>query len=174
MKLRQAITQAILLAALAALAALAFNAFQPNGIDPFRRQILIPAVDRTGSAAEDSAGAESEGIRFVSLEELQGIIEGGDPVIDARTEGEYAEGHIPGAILCDYYQMGVYLDEVLPRLSPRMRIGIYCTGPLCDDSEMLARELFVLGYTNLCVFRGGIEEWTEAGLPVETGSGEDR
>ena len=44
-----------------------------------------------------------------------------------------------------------------------------CAGPECEDSELLARELYTMGYTNLLVFRGGYEAWTEAGLPVETG-----
>lgn len=172
MKMLRAILQAALLAALAAVAALAFNAVQPNGIDPFRRPVEVPIVDGGGDHAGELAGEPHEGIRYIPLEDLQRMIEAGDPVIDARTAGEYEGGHIPGAILCDYYEMGTCFPRVLPRLAPSMRIAVYCTGPLCEDSDMLARELYALGYTNLHVFRGGIEEWTEAGLPLETGPGE--
>ena len=38
---------------------------------------------------------------------------------------------------------------------------------------MLARELYTLGYTKLCVFKGGIEAWTEAGLELEYGPEEE-
>jgi rhodanese-related sulfurtransferase len=174
MKILRAITQAILLAAVAAGVAFAFNAVQPNGIDPFRRPAEVPVLDRSGGEPRDSTAAPHEGIAYISLEEFREILDAGDPVLDARTAREYEEGHIPGAILCDYYEMGTYFPKVLPLLAPKMRIGIYCTGPLCDDSEMLARELFTIGYTNLCVFSGGIEEWTDAGLSLETGQGEER
>lgn len=174
MKLMRAIIQAIIVAAVAAVAALVFNAAQPNGIDPFRRPVAVPVVDGTSVAPGGDSGAPQEGIRYISLEQMREILEAGDPVLDARTAGEYAEGHIPGAVLCDYYEMGTYFDRVLPRLTPETRIGVYCSGPLCEDSEMLARELYAIGYTNLHVFRGGIEEWTEAGLPLETSNGEGR
>lgn len=172
MKMLRALLQAVLVVAAAAVAALAFNAAQPNGIDPFRRPVDVPIVDRTAAGGGDSVEAAHEGICFVSLEEFREIVEAGDPVLDARTAVEYDEGHVPGAILCDYFEMGTYFEKVLPGLAPKMRIGVYCSGPLCDDSEMLARELYALGFTNLCVFRGGYEEWTEAGLPVEAGFGE--
>jgi rhodanese-related sulfurtransferase len=174
MKMLRAITQGVLLAAVAAGVAFAFNAVQPNGIDPFRRPAEVPVVVGDSTSSPDGPAAPHEGIRYVSLEEFREILDAGDPVLDARTDREYEEGHIPGAILCDYYETGNYFEKVLPLLAPRMRIGIYCTGPLCEDSEMLARELYTLGYTNLCVFRGGIEEWTDAGLPLETGQGEER
>ncbi|MDD3641988.1 MAG: rhodanese-like domain-containing protein [Candidatus Krumholzibacteria bacterium] len=174
MKLVRAITQAVLLAAVAAAAAFAYNAVQPNGIDPFRRPAEAPVVDRTLDLPGDGSGEPREGISYISLEELREMLEAGDPVIDARTAGEFEGGHIPGAILCDYYEMGTYFRTVLPRLSPEMRIAVYCSGPLCEDSEMLARELYALGYTDLRVFRGGIEEWTAAGMPLEAGYGEDR
>jgi rhodanese-related sulfurtransferase len=169
MRVKRAIAQAVALVLLGTGAGFIFNAISANGIDPFRKLENVPIIENGETSITEIDPDDQDGICFVSLEELQEIIESGFPVIDARTSGEYETGHIPGAILLDYFEMGHYFDSVLPRLSPEDRIGVYCTGPLCDDSEMLAKELYTLGYTKLCVFRGGMEEWVEAGLPVEHG-----
>ena len=90
-------------------------------------------------------------------------------LIDARTRPEYEEGHIPGAILIDYYEMGRYLKDLLPTLDPAQRTIVYCYGPDCEDAELLARELYMLGFTDLLVFEGGFEEWVDSGREIEGG-----
>ncbi len=170
MRLRRAIAQAVLVALVAAAAAFIHNALSENGIDPMRDLGEVPVFESGQPLQGGAAVEDAEGDRLVSLEEFRELMEAGNPVLDARTPDEYRSGHIPGAILCDYYEMGRYFDRVLPRLDPAQRLGVYCSGPSCDDSEMLARELYSMGYTRLCVFKGGIEEWTEAGLPLEYGA----
>jgi rhodanese-related sulfurtransferase len=169
MRLKRAIAQAIVLVLIGAAAGLVHNAFSVNGIDPFRKLDDVPVYDNGETGAVGSGQEDMDGICLVSLDEFREMVDGGMPILDARTAEEYESGHIPGAILCDYFEMGYYFESVLPMLSPEDRIGIYCTGPTCDDSEMLARELYALGYTKLCVYRGGIEKWLEAGLPIEHG-----
>jgi rhodanese-related sulfurtransferase len=168
MKIKSTITQAAAIVLIGAVAGMINNAFSVNGIDPFRK-LDAPVFDRAETEAAESGREERDGICFVSLDEFREFVETGAPVLDARTSDEYEAGHIPGAMLCDYFELGYYLDIVLPRLNPDEEIGIYCTGPSCDDSEMLARELYAMGYKRLCVFSGGMEEWIEAGLPVEHG-----
>jgi len=169
MKIKRAIAQAAVLIVSGAAAGLINNAFSVNGIDPFRRIADVPVFEEAGQDTTGSVLEERDGICYVSLKEFQAMIDAGDVVIDARTSDEYETGHVPGAILLDYFEMGYYLDSVLPRLDPNRKIGVYCAGPNCDDSEMLARELYSMGYKKLCVFRGGMEEWNEAGKPVEHG-----
>ena len=72
-------------------------------------------------------------------------------------------------MLFDYYDMGTYRDQVLPLLSNEREIMVYCSEATCDDSELLAKELYLLGFTKLLVFKGGFAEWSGAGLPVERG-----
>jgi rhodanese-related sulfurtransferase len=169
MRIWRAITQAAAIVLLGAAAGLLNNAFSVNGIDPFRKYDHVPVYENGEAPAEEAGIPDKEGVCFVTLEEFQQIYDAGYPVIDARTASEYESGHIPGAMLCDYFEMGRYFETVLPRLSREEKIAVYCTGPSCDDSEMLAKELYTLGYTKLCVFRGGIEEWTEAGFELEYG-----
>jgi rhodanese-related sulfurtransferase len=171
MKIKSAISQAAAIVLIGAVAGMINNAFSVNGIDPFRK-LDVPVFENAETKPGEQGREERDGICFVSLDEFREILDAGSPVLDARTSDEYESGHIPGAILCDYFELGYYLDSVLPRLSPEEEIAIYCSGPSCDDSEMLAKELYSLGYKKLCVFRGGMEEWIEAGLPLEHGAEE--
>lgn len=161
-RIRYGIIQAIILTAISVIAAFTFNAFSENGINPFRKMNGVPVVE--GFQTE-----EAEGIKVVGLDEFRSLLDGGGIVLDSRTAADYEQGHIPGAMLLDYFEFGSYVDSVTPYLSFDEEFAIYCTGPYCDDSELLARELFALGYRKINVFRGGIEGWTEAGLPLETG-----
>lgn len=75
-------------------------------------------------------------------------------LIDARTEEEYAEGHIEGAILIPEYEIEERANSVLP--DKDALILVYCRSGRRSKiaSEALAR----LGYTNVKEF-GGIIDW---------------
>lgn len=165
-RLKGAILQALAVVVIGAVVAFAHNAIDVNGINPFRKINDVPVVENRVPEEETN---ETEGIRFVTLGGFRELLEAGRTVIDARTAGEYEEGHVPGAVLLDYYEMGSYLQEVLSGLSMDEEIIFYCAGPECKDSELLARELYMMGFTKLLVFRGGWEEWEAAGLAVERG-----
>jgi len=154
-----AIAQALVVVAVAVAAGLVFNALSPKGINPFKRPVHVPV----------SLDGGQRGIRIISLDEARAAVESGVSVIDARRKEDFEKGHIPGAMLLDYYEMGTYKDRVLHRLSNDQLIMIYCSEFSCDDSELLAKELYMLGYMRLVVFRGGFAEWSAAGLPVERG-----
>ncbi len=169
MKVKRAIAQAAALVLLGTVAGLVHNGFSANGINPFRKLDGVPVYDNGEKPLGKTDPEDHDGICYVSFEEFREIVDAGYPVLDSRTSDEYESGHVPGAMLCDYFEMGRHFEMVLPRLSPEEMIGIYCSGPRCDDSEMLARELYNMGYTRLCVFRGGMAEWEEAGLTLEHG-----
>ena len=46
-------------------------------------------------------------------------------------------------------------------------IVVYCAGPKCPQSRFAAEKLGKLGYENARAYEGGIQEWKEAGLPIE-------
>ena len=163
---RSAIIQLFAIAVVGTVVAFTFNAFSVNGISPLRKTANVPVVEN------GEAPPELEAIRLVTLEEFRAFRDGGGIVIDARTREEYESGHVPGAILLDYYEMGYYLDDVLARLAPEVEVAFYCTSYDCEDSELLAREFYLLGYRDLLVYRGGMMEWEDAGLEIERGTGE--
>lgn len=79
-------------------------------------------------------------------------------IIDARTESEFAEGHIEGAILIPEYEIAERAEKELP--DKDALILVYCRSG--RRSKIASEELVKLGYTNVKEF-GGIIDW-----PYET------
>ena len=79
-------------------------------------------------------------------------------IIDARTEEEYAEGHIENAILIPEYEIKDRAEKELP--DKDALILVYCRSG--RRSKIASEELVNLGYTNVKEF-GGIIDW-----PYET------
>jgi len=73
-------------------------------------------------------------------------------VLDVRTEREYNSGHIPGAKLLPYDQIG----EVLPGEDKKQPIVVYCRSG--NRSAIAKASLERLGYTNVVDF-GGLYRW---------------
>ena len=80
--------------------------------------------------------------------------EGGYVIIDARTQSEYDDGHIPGAILIPYGEIADRAEKELP--DKDQLILVYCRSG--RRSKIAAEELVKLGYTNVKEF-GGIIDW---------------
>ena len=158
--------EAVIIVSVASVVAFTYNAFSANGIDPFKKVDDVPTVP--SEKADDS---HANGIVFIDIGKAKEFFNEGKPIIDARTAEAYREGHIPGAYLLDYYEMGRYMNKVLMHLSMDEDIMLYCSGYTCDDSELLARELYTMGFTKLYVYKGGFDEWEESGMPVEGGDG---
>lgn len=78
-------------------------------------------------------------------------------VIDARDAGQFARGHIPGAINMDWRQVLAKRDQI-PKDKP---VLIYCnTGSLSAQAGFAMR---VAGWENLRILQGGMEEWKAKG-----------
>ena len=80
--------------------------------------------------------------------------ESGYIIIDARTQEEYDQGHIPGAILIPEYEIADRSEKELP--DKEQLILVYCRSG--RRSKIAAEELVKLGYTNVKEF-GGIIDW---------------
>ena len=80
--------------------------------------------------------------------------ESGYIIIDARTQEEYDQGHIPGAILIPEYEIADRAEKELP--DKDQLILVYCRSG--RRSKIAAEELVELGYTNVKEF-GGIIDW---------------
>ena len=99
-----------------------------------------------GSASyEQISGAEAKAL----MDSESGYI-----IIDARTQEEYDQGHIPGAILIPEYEIA---DRAKKELHDKNQlILVYCRSG--RRSKIAAEELVKLGYTNVKEF-GGIIDW---------------
>ena len=75
-------------------------------------------------------------------------------IIDARTQEEFAEGHIENAILIPEYEIKNRAEKELP--DKDALILVYCRSG--RRSKIASEELVRLGYTNVKEF-GGIIDW---------------
>ena len=80
--------------------------------------------------------------------------ESGYVIIDARTQEEYDQGHILGAIMIPEYEIADRAEKELP--DKDQLILVYCRSG--RRSKIAAEELVKLGYTNVKEF-GGIIDW---------------
>ena len=76
-------------------------------------------------------------------------------LLDVRTQAEFAQAHIPGAICLPNETIG---EEDIPELPKKDQlILVYCRSG--NRSKQAAGKLAKLGYTNVLEF-GGISTWT--------------
>ena len=75
-------------------------------------------------------------------------------LLDARTEEEFSEGHIPGAVLIPHYEVSEKAEEKIPEKD--VPVFVYCRSG--NRSKQATEKLKNLGYTNLVEF-GGIMDW---------------
>ena len=96
------------------------------------------------------------GYEQITAEQAKAIMdsESGYIIIDARTQSEYYEGHIAGAILIHEYEIAAGAEELLK--DKNELILVYCRSG--RRSKIAAQALVELGYTNVKEF-GGIIDW---------------
>ena len=96
----------------------------------------------------------------ITAEEAKQIMdsEEGYIILDARTQEEYNQGHIPGAIVISHEEIAEKAEKMLT--DKDQLILVYCRSG--RRSKIAAETLVELGYTNIKEF-GGIIDW-----PYET------
>ena len=111
------------------------------------------------------AQAVAENMPLVQLSDMLNILrDGSHRFVDARPADEYAQAHLPGAVSLPFETFDEKSFIALPLDKP---LVIYCTGPECDDSLLLALEFRKLGLEDVSVFIGGMELWQAELLHTE-------
>ena len=111
----------------------------------------------------------------VGLEEFLAAVNSKSALIlDARPSVFFEQGHVPGALNLsrenfahDYRRLASVLKPAIDK-----PVIVYCSGGDCHDSRLVANALLSLGFSNVSIFTGGWIAWSEAKLPVSTGSGQ--
>lgn len=85
-------------------------------------------------------------------------------VLDVRPAGEYAAGHLPGAVNIPLDELEKHLDQ----FRPGQEIVAYCRGPYCVLAYDAVARLRQQGLKARRL-EDGFPEWKTAGLPVEGG-----
>ena len=115
--------------------------------------LAVMMLTACGQNKENDQGAVYVNI---TAEEAKQIMdnEEGFIILDVRTQEEYDEGHIPGAIVISHEEITERAGEVLT--DKDQLILVYCRSG--RRSKIAAEALVELGYTNIKEF-GGIIDW---------------
>lgn len=116
------------------------------------------------------------GVKRVRAAEVKELIAQNALMVDVRSEKEYNEGHIPGAILVPYGEKSlkdIAFDPAadsfsgVDKLDKNKAVIFACNGPECWKSYKAAKAAVARGFTNVHWFRGGLPEWKAEGMAVE-------
>jgi rhodanese-related sulfurtransferase len=105
--------------------------------------------------------------RQITRNELETRLNARAPLVllEALPPGYFQDKHLPTARNMPHDQVRQLAATMLPEKSAE--IVVYCASPTCQNSQIAANVLSSLGYPNVSVFRGGKQEWEDAGLPFE-------
>lgn len=139
-----------------------------GGSDTDTTPVEAPASEAEASDDDSTAGTDAQGIRVAAPEVAAATIEDAPEdlvILDVRTQEEFDEAHIDGAVMLDFYRDD--FAEELAQLDPDVPYVLYCrSGNRSGSTRALMDEL---GFTSVEDVDGGIIGWLEAGLPVVTG-----
>ncbi len=148
---RTALLEAAGVALVGAATALVVNALRPDGLalvalTPY--QTMVPCPEPGGPVeALDAASPEADSPRSF--------------LIDARSQTEFDEGHIPGAVHVPYDWLDPVPEDTLAELarsiaaSGAARVVVYGDGGRPDSGEHLGKEISGRGIKNVFFIRGG-------------------
>jgi rhodanese-related sulfurtransferase len=102
-------------------------------------------------------------MKLISREELKEKLDRGDDfkLVMALGEWAYRAKHIPGSLNFNT------IEEGLEALDPNEDIVVYCSNVTCLASRAAYRYLRDQGYKHVRRYAGGVQDWEEAGYPLE-------
>ena len=115
--------------------------------------LAVMMLTACGQDKENDQGAVYMNITAEKAKEIMDSEEG-YIILDVRTQEEYDEGHIPGAIVISHEEIEEKAEDVLT--DKNQLILVYCRSG--RRSKIAAEALVELGYTNIKEF-GGIIDW---------------
>ena len=117
---------------------------------------LLLAVMMLTACGQDKENDQGAVYMNITAEEAKQIMdnEEGYIILDVRTQEEYDQGHIPGAIVISHEEIAEKAEDVLT--DKDQLILIYCRSG--RRSKIATEALVELGYTNIKEF-GGIIDW---------------
>jgi len=138
----------------------------PEGDKPY---IKVPDAGSFPFTIGDVSGViealefRAEAYREVDSREASELIANLKPfILDVRTSGEFAGGHIEGATLIPISELQKRLGELKGR--EKEPLFVYCRSG--NRSTVAGRFLVDAGFEQIINLRRGIVEWSRAGYPV--------
>ena len=161
------VKESIILISAAVILAFGFNAFSSKGIALFgewdKKQGVVTPKSKNDVVDHD--------LEIESVQAAKRIFDTGNAAfVDARSEDQYREGHIKGAVMLPVNEFDNLIGDFQEQYPEDTFIVTYCSGRECEDSHRLAQYLFESGYWNVSVFIDGLPAWKSEGYPIERGN----
>ncbi|MFC7337696.1 rhodanese-like domain-containing protein [Haloferula chungangensis] len=99
----------------------------------------------------------------VEVEEAEKLVTDKAQVLDVRTQEEWDEGHLDGAVRVDFNEKN-FGEKVLKTLDPKKPVLIYCNSG--GRSGRATEAMDKLGFKVIYDLDGGIKAWKKAGNKV--------
>lgn len=118
--------------------------------------VLLAAVMLLCACGASPKSQQEAAVLNITAEEAKKLMDSERDyvILDVRTQEEYDQGHIPGAVLIPDYEIKQSAQDILP--DKDQLILVYCRSG--RRSKNAAQVLAELGYTNIKEF-GGILDW---------------
>ncbi len=105
-------------------------------------------------------------LREISLEEAYELYQSkAGYFIDSRSRFFYTRAHIRDAISICYRCTDT--STVMRQMPRDQLLIIYCSGPRCDQAQMLITKLLENSFRKIYLFSGGMDAWRAAGYPID-------
>ncbi len=109
----------------------------------------------------------SEELQTVSKEEVKNLLaSNGATVVNVLESESYVRNHIKGSISIP---LEALINGGYTKLDRERKVATYCASYMCSASKKAAEFLAEKGFDSYA-YEGGMKEWAETGLPVESGS----
>ncbi len=137
----------------------------PGGWKEWKGDGARPVV-RVVSAADLAARLRRENPGLAADRTPRGLI-----LFDLREPRDFAIGHLPGALSLPFLHFPEEFGKAVAAGWPgadraRMPLVLYCYGIDCVRSRKAGAQAASLGFHDVLWFRGGVEEWRQAGYPL--------
>ena len=104
-------------------------------------------------------------VKECTVDDVKKRLDAGDrfTLVDVREDGEFAAGHLPGAV---HIGKGVIERDIEAKVpDPATPLVLYCGGGF--RSALAADALQKMGYTNVISMDGGWRDWNQKGYATE-------
>jgi len=128
-----------------------------NKVESKKVESTASSESQKDTAKKSDAAKKEGGYTHIDMETAKQMManDDGHVIVDVRSQEEYNEGHIPGAIVIPNESIGTEQPKELPDLE--QVILVYCRSG--NRSRQASQKLADMGYTNVYEF-GGIKDWT--------------
>jgi rhodanese-related sulfurtransferase len=107
-------------------------------------------------------------MKTITLEDIKVILDKDEDfvLLNALDKTDFDKGYIPGSINVPIDD--IFEGEIKDRIrDKRKKIVVYCSGADSHIAKIAAQKLENLGFVNVFVFEGGIDDWKDAGFELE-------